>query len=137
MSGSYLGATESELRQKAESQRLAGYADQRRLFPHSGRLQIEPQSLVLEGWREIPRSAITDVRLTFTEVYPRSRGAGFRGNYASFGLFGSLGKPLVLGLRGDEPVYLLIDFQWLTGINRARQWAPSLQRWLAEGAGIQ
>ena len=54
-----------------------------------------------------------------------------RGNAASFGLFGSLGEPLVLGMNGRDPVYLLIDFRWFTGINQARRWAPVLQEWLA------
>lgn len=52
-----------------------------------------------------------------------------RGNYASLGLFGDLGKPLVLDLHDDEPVYLLIEFRWFTGINQARRWAPVLRTW--------
>jgi hypothetical protein len=40
-------------------------------------------------------------------------------------------QALVLGLDGEDPVYLLIDFRWFTGINQARRWAPVLQEWLA------
>jgi hypothetical protein len=69
------------------------------------------------------------VRLTFTDAYRRGQAAGIRGNNASFGLFGNLGKPLVLRLHDGEPVYLLIGFRWLTGINQARRWAPLLQTW--------
>lgn len=49
----------------------------------------------------------------------------------TFGLFGNLGKPLVLGIDGDAPVYLLIDFRWFTGINQARRWEPVLREWLS------
>ncbi len=137
MSDSYLGATESELIEATTSRRVIGAANQRLLFPHSGRWRLEPQVLALEGWQEIPRSEIRDVRLTFTEVYRRSQAAGFRGNYASFGLFGSLGKPLVLDLYREEPIYILINFRWLTGTNQASQWAPVLKRWLAEGVEVR
>src|SRR5580700_1633739 len=129
MNDSYLGATERELQDAPMSRRLSGYGDQRALFPHAGNIRIEPDRLVLEGWREIPRSSVADVRLTFTDAYRRGQAAGIRGNNASFGLFGDLGKPLVLDLHDDEPVYLLIGFRWFTGINQARRWAPLLRTW--------
>jgi hypothetical protein len=47
------------------------------------------------------------------------------------GIYGSLGKPLVLGIDGRDPVYPLIDFRWYSGRNEARNWAPVLQKWLA------
>ncbi len=129
MSDSYLGATEGELLGASLPRRLAAYSDQRRLFPHQGPLQLTRRTLVLGGWREIRREAVTAVRLTFTGAYRRSQAAGIRGNNASFGLFGDLGKPLVLDLHDDEPVYLLIGFRWFTGINQARRWAPLLREW--------
>lgn len=134
MSDSYLGATESELRDMPLSRRLSGYSNQRVLFPHAGQLRLEPRVLVLGGWRAIPRAAITDVQLTFTDAYRRGQAAGVRGNGASFGFLGNLGKPLVLGLRDDEPIYLLIGFRWFTGVNQARRWAPLLRGWIEEGA---
>jgi hypothetical protein len=134
VSDSYLGATEGELLGAPLARRLAAYSDQRRLFPHKGALQLTPQTLVLTGWRMISREAVASVRLTFTDAYRRGQAAGIRGNNASFGLFGNLGKPLVLRLHDDEPVYLLIGFRWFTGINQARRWAPLLQTWSrAEG----
>ena len=129
MSDSYLGATEGELLGAPVARRLAAYSDQRRLFPHQGALQLTPRTLVLGGWRLIRREAVAGVRLTFTDAYRRSQAAGIRGNYASFGLFGDLGKPIVLDLHEDEPVYLLIEFRWFTGINQARRWAPLLRTW--------
>ncbi len=129
MNDSYLGATEGELLGASLARRLAAYSDQRRLFPHEGILQLTQHALVLGGWRVIPREAVASVRLTFTGAYRRSQAAGIRGNNASFGLFGSLGKPLVLSLHDDEPVYLLIGFRWFTGINQARRWAPLLGTW--------
>jgi hypothetical protein len=78
----------------------------------------------------IPRAAISRVDLTFTSAYTRGQAARARGNAASFGLFGSLGEPLALGIDGEDPIYLLIDFRWFTGINQARRWAPVLQEWL-------
>jgi hypothetical protein len=129
VSDSYLGATEGELLGAPLARRLAAYSDQRRLFPHQGTLQLTQRTLILGGWRVIRGEAVASVQLTFTDAYRRNQAAGIRGNNASFGLFGNLGKPLVLRLHDDEPVYLLIGFRWFTGINRARQWAPLLQRW--------
>lgn len=129
MSDSYLGATEGELLGASLARRFAACSDQRRLFPHQGTLRLTPRTLVLGGWRVIPREAVAGVRLTFTGAYQRSQAAGMRGNYASFGLFGDLGKPIVLDLHDDEPVYLLIEFRWFTGINQARWWAPMLRTW--------
>ena len=129
MSDSYLGATETELLGAPLGRRLAAYSDQRRLFPHQGALQLTPRTLILGGWRVIEREAVASVRLTFTGAYRRGQAVGIRGNNASFGLFGDLGKPLVLGLHDDEPVYLLIGFRWFTGINQARRWAPLLREW--------
>lgn len=136
MSDRYLGATESELRDAPGPRRLAGYIDQRTLFPHEGLLRLEAQTLELEGWRDIPRSAVAGVRLTFTPAYTRWQAAGVRGNNASFGLFGSLGKPLVLTMHRDEPVYLLIGYRWTTGINDSRKWFPRLRRWIDEGVTV-
>ena len=134
MNDSYLGATEGELLGVPLARRLAAYSDQRRLFPHRGTLQLTQRALVLGGWRVIHREAVASVRLTFTDAYRRSQAAGIRGNNASFGLFGNLGKPLVITLHEDEPVYLLIGFHWFTGINQARRWAPLLATWsCAEG----
>ena len=129
MSDSYLGATEGELLGAPLTRRLCAYSDQRRLFPHQGPLQLTPHTLVLGGWRVIRREAVAGVRLTFTDAYPRGQAAGIRGNNTSFGLFGDLGKPIVLDLHGGEPVYLLIGFRWFTGINQARRWAPVLRTW--------
>ncbi len=129
MNDSYLGATEGELLGAPLARRLAAYSDQRRLFSHQGTLQLTPHTLVLSGWRTIRRETVVSVRLTFTDAYRRSQAAGIRGNNASFGLFGSLGKPLVLSLHDDEPVYLLIGFRWFTGINHAYRWAPLLRTW--------
>lgn len=129
MSDSYLGATEGELLGVPLARRLSAYSDQRRLFPHHGTLQLTPRTLVLGGWRVIQREAVASVRLTFTDAYRRSQAAGIRGNNTSFGLFGDLGKPLVLDLHGDEPVYLLVGFRWFSGINQARRWAPLLRTW--------
>jgi hypothetical protein len=129
VSDSYLGATEGELLGASLGRRLAAYSDQRRLFPHQGPLRLTPHTLVLGGWRTIRREAVASVRLTFTDAYRRGQAAGIRGNNASFGLFGNLGKPLVLCLHADEPVYLLIGFRWFTGVNQARRWAPRLREW--------
>jgi hypothetical protein len=129
VSDSYLGATEGELLGAPLGRRFLAYSDQRLLFPHQGILRLTPSTLELGGWRVIRREAVASVRLTFTEAYRRGQAAGIRGNNASFGLFGDLGKPLVLDLHDDEPVYLLIGFRWFTGINQARRWAPVLLTW--------
>jgi len=128
----YLGASESELRAAGRSTRLLAMADQRRLFPHQGTLDLGGASLSLGGWRTLTPSQVTSVELTFTDAYSRWMASGVRGGrYSSFGLFGSLGKPLVLHLNGEDSIYLLIDFRWLTGINSARAWAPRFTSWAA------
>ena len=129
MSDSYLGATEADLLGTPLARRLADYNDQRRLIPHQGTLRLTPPTQVLGGWRVIRREAVAGVRLTFTGAYRRSQAAGMRGSYESFGFFGDLGKPLVLDLHDDEPVYLLIEFRSLTGIHQARRWTPMLRTW--------
>ena len=107
-------------------------SDQRRLFPHQGGLELEGDSLSLGGWRTLTHSQVTRVELTFTGAYSRWMAGGVRGGRnSSFGLFGSLGKPLVLHLDGEDPIYLLIDFRWFTGINSARSWAPRITSWVA------
>jgi hypothetical protein len=136
VSEDYLGATESELRDAPLSRRSYGYGDQRALFPHAGQLHLEPRPLVLGRWRVLDRAAITSVDLTFTDVYRRGQAAGVRGNWASLGFIGNLGKPLVLGLAGGEPVYLLIDFRYFTGVNQARRWVPILRDWIRQAASV-
>lgn len=126
----YLGATDTELRQLSRPRRVRGLGDQRSLFPYQGLMQLQADALVLGGWREISRAAITGIDVAFTDAYTRFMAGGIRGNAASFGLFGSLGKPLILTLRDDEPVYLLLEFRWWAGTNQARKRAPSIERWL-------
>lgn len=132
---SYLGATRDELRSVRGAARLAAMSDQRRLFPHHGRIELRSDTLLLGGWRTIPRNRIADVELSFTDSYSRWMAGGARGGrYASFGLFGSLGKPLVVRLVDEDvPIYLLIDFQWFSGINQARRWFPAIAGWAAQG----
>lgn len=130
----YLGATEAELRGVRRFARLAAMSDQRRLFPHQGTIQLRQDTLLLQHWRAIPRERLASVELTFTTGYSRWMAGGIRGGRnASLGLFGSLGKPLVLRALDSDPVYLLIDFRWLSGINDARRWLPTISEWLANG----
>jgi len=129
----YLGASEDELRVASDSRRVLAVTDQRRLFPHQGTLTLTPEAIDLRGWRTLTPTQVTTVELTFTPLYSRWIAGGVRGRNASFGLFGSLGKPIVLSLLGEAPLYLLIDFRWLTGINKARAWAPRIAIW-ATGA---
>lgn len=136
MNDCYLGAYESELRAAPLSRRVRGYSDQRVLFPHAGMVRLEPRLLVLGGWRVIAKTAVTGVHLTFTDAYRRNQAAGVRGNAASLGFLGSLGKPLVLSLRDEERVYLLIGFRYFSGINEARRWAPLLASWIEEARPV-
>jgi len=132
---SYLGATESELRQAPGARRLVGLADQRRLFPHRGTMRLEPEALVLEDWRSIPRTAIETVEVIFTDAYTRFMAGGSRGNSPSLGFLGSLGKPLILTLADEDRIYLLLGFRWWTGTNQARSCAPEIQRWITGTSG--
>ena len=128
----YIGATATELRQMTGARRLRGLADQRTLFPHQGTLRLEPDTLVLEGWQRIPRTQVQRAEVTFTSAYTRFMAGGIRGNAGSLGLFGSLGKPLVLTIEDDESVYLLLGYRWWLGTNQARRRAPAIQRWITD-----
>lgn len=129
----YLGATESELRQASGGRRLIGLADQRRLFPHHGTMRLESEALVLEDWRSIrPRTTIEKAEVSFSDAFTRFMAGGSRGNSPSLGFLGSLRKPLILTLAAEDRIYLLLGFRWWTGINRARIWAPEIQCWLAD-----
>ncbi len=130
---SFLGATEQELESRP-SKRLIAMIDQRRLFPHRGLLSLEPEAIALAGWRDIDRSRVTSVELGFTPSYSRWMATGNRGRWPSLGWVASYGKPLVIGVRDEPPVYVLIDFTWWTGINESRKWLPRLTSWLI-GAG--
>lgn len=126
---SYWGATEDELRDGFRTKRVLALADQRRLFPHYGMLDLGEDLMVLSGWRQFTRTQVTGVELTFTGAYPRLLAAGARGNSPSFGAFGSLGKPLVLNVVGEVPVYLLLGYAWWSGINQNRKWYPLIAAW--------
>lgn len=128
----YHGATESELRDLSAGEKLLGWFVQQRLFPHHGILRLEHDRLVLESWMEIPRTTVERVSLEFTEVYGRFMAAGTRGNVPSFGWIGDLGKPLILyRMGGDESIYLQIDFKWLMGTNKNRNWYERLDDWIS------
>ncbi len=130
----YLGASEDELRAVRKPKRVLAMADQRQLFPHHGTLTVTSDALNLEGWMTLTPAEVTSVELTFTPLYSRWLAAGVRGRNASFGLFGSLGKPLILSVHAERAAYLLIDFHWFTGVNKARAWAPQIARWAEDGA---
>lgn len=126
---SYRGGAEDELRAGSRAKRVLALADQRRLFPHQGVLELGEDVIVLGGWRQLTREQVTGVELTFTATYSRLLAAGARGNSPSFGAFGSLGKPLVLEVVGEEPVYLLLGYTWWSGINQNRKWYPRIVAW--------
>jgi hypothetical protein len=126
----YRGATEDELRLAGNAKRALALADQSLLFPHQGLFELRDDTMVLGDWRTIARSQVTGVDLAFTAVYSRWLAAGARGNYPSFGAFGSLGKPLIVRIVDGAPLYLLLEFSRLTGINRNRKWYPLVVGWL-------
>ncbi len=134
---SYLGATEDDLQSARPSRRLVAMVDQRRLFPHHGLfgLDTETDALVLDGWRDIERSSVTSIEMGFTTTYPRLLAAGSRGRWPSLGWIGSLGQPLIVGIRDEPAVYLLVDFTWWSGINENRRWLQPLRKWWAEAGG--
>ncbi len=128
----YEGATEGELHDLSWEEKLVGMVDQRRLFPHQGTLRLEPDRIVLDGWLDIPRATIDAVDLAFTDVYSRFMAGGARGKFPSLGMLGDAGKPVIVRRTdGGEPVlYLLIGFNWVTGVARDHEWHDRLTRWL-------
>jgi hypothetical protein len=134
----YWGATELELDGVSRGGRLLAMSDQRRMFPHEGIFELTSNAIILGGWRAVERGRVAGVDLTFTPAYSRRLAGGVRGNAASLGIFGDLGKPLVIGVVGESPVYLLLGFRWFWGTNRNRAWYPTIAAWLAgpaTGAG--
>lgn len=126
----YYGAVESELTQARRTQRFLALADQRRLFGHHGQLELSADAAVLGDWMRVARSDITRIELTFTSAYSRWMAAGCRGRTPSFGVFASLGKPIIITTQGRERLYLLIRPRWWSGINDNRRWHPRLLGWL-------
>ncbi len=127
---SYRGATEDELRGASGPKRTLSLGGQGRLFSHHGVFELDEGVIVLGGWRRLTTSQVTSVELTFTAAYTRWQAAGARGNYPSFGAFGSLGKPLVLKVVDEAPLYLLLGYRWWSGANQNRRWHSVLTAWL-------
>ena len=126
------GATESELRSVTVPNHLIGLVDQRRRFFHKGLLRLESERLVLEGWREIPKSDVVAVRRTYTDAYTRFQAGGTRGGFPSTGFIGHFGKPLIIDTRDDDgPVYLLVDYARFLGSTRNKTWEATLRDWLS------
>jgi hypothetical protein len=44
---------------------------------------------------------------------------------------GRLGKPGLVGQAGEQPVYLLLAFNWFWATNHNRKWYPKLASWYA------
>lgn len=122
-----------ELQGASGPKRALALGGQGRLFPHSGAFELTDGVLVLEGWRRLTPSQVISVELTFTAAYPRWQAGGARGNSPSLGAFGSLGKPLVLGIADEAPLYLLLGYRWWSGVNQNRRWYPILAAWLDHG----
>ena len=132
-SADYYGATAEELRTRSAGRLLLGFLDQRRLFPHHGRLWVEAERLTLESWTEVPRRAVERIALEFTPAYTRFQAGGGRGTFPSLGALGTWGKPLLIGrTEGAPPLYLLLGFHWITGVTQNPAWYERLSRWLRE-----
>lgn len=128
----YYGAAEQELRGHSPPRRLTGMLDHWKLFPHHGQIRLEPDRLVLEGWVELSKPLIYAATLAFTNAYKRGLAAGLRGQGPSLGVL-TQGKPLILHLAGDRsPMYLLVDYRWLTGTNKNHIWHRLIASWLNE-----
>lgn len=128
----YYGATEKELRDISTSKRLIGLVDHRKLFPHHGQIWLEPDQLILEGWMEVSKPWIHAATIEFTDVYSRLLAAGMRGQGSGLGVLAG-GRPLILRrARGKSPIYLLIDYRWLTGTNKNNIWQQRISSWLNE-----
>lgn len=129
----YYGATEGDIRDRSIWSWLMviGFFRQGSLFPHHGHLWLEIERLVLEGWREILWSDVVKVTVGFTDIYTRFMAGGLRGQGPSLG-FIYHGEPLILYLtEEEEPVYLLIDYNWLTGTNQNHTWHRKILEWLS------
>lgn len=134
MSTTYNAATETELGDAEAGRRVLGLVDQRRLFPHHGRFRLEQDALVLEGWLEVPRTAVARIDLTFTERYTRVMAGGARGGFPSLGFLGDRGKPLLITRTDDEPLYLLLGYRWLPGTTENAAWLSRLRQWHSAAA---
>ena len=129
----YYGATEEELGTRSAGRMLLGFLDQRRLFPHHGRLCMEAERLTLESWTDVPRRAVERIALEFTPAYTRFQAGGTRGKFPSLGALGNWGKPLLIRRTdGAPPLYLLLGFHWITGVTQNAAWHERLSRWLHE-----
>jgi hypothetical protein len=62
------------------------------------------EAAVTDQYLGATESELRDTRVSVADVYRRAQAGGFRGNHASFGLFGGLGKPLVVTLSDGEVI---------------------------------
>ncbi len=125
----FYGATAEELKQKREAVGWRAWFDQRLLFPHHGEVILESRKLILNSWLTLNPEEITNLRLEFTPLYPRSLAGGVRGQFPSLGIF-SAGRPLILETVPVGEIYLLIGYKWLWGTTQNAKWLTMLSNWL-------
>lgn len=127
----YDGATAAELAPASRRRRAVALADQRRVLSHHGTLELTPEQLVLNGWRQLAPGDVVAVEQTFDQLYSRRLGAGVRGGFGSLGVLARLGAPIRLTLADGERLYLLVNFRWLLGVTDNREWCRRLRAWQA------
>lgn len=134
----YHAATVAELHRTPSLRRWVGAVDQRRLFPHRGRVELTSDVLSLGSWRRLTPDDVLAVAMEYLPEYSRAAAGGVRGGFPSFGLFSKVGAPLVLDLRTGERIVLLVGYTWWSGTTKDADWLPALEAFVSgRGAGSQ
>lgn len=124
----YLAATPEELHSRSSTwTRAGGLADQALLFPHSGTLTLDEDTLRLSGFRNLRPHDIESVEQEFISEYGRIAAGGLRGGFPSLGFFKRQGAPLVLHLTTGERIVLLLGFERVLGVTKNREWLDALR----------
>ncbi|PXX57378.1 hypothetical protein DFR70_11833 [Nocardia tenerifensis] len=128
-SGTYVGATAAELREKGTPDKAAGLVSQKALFHRRGKITLDTDTLVLSDWNDsgdliLRPTEITAIERKFTDLYGRFLG----------GLLDS-GKPLILHTVSAGEIYLLIDRKEFMETTRNKAWAQALLDWHTAGTG--
>ncbi|MGV9677344.1 hypothetical protein ACWDSJ_18890 [Nocardia sp. NPDC003482] len=126
-SGTYIGATAAELRDKNTPDKAAALVSQKALFHRRGKIVLDPHTLLLSAWNDsgdllLRPTDITAIERKFTDHYGRFVG----------GLLNS-GKPLILHTVPVGEIYLLIDRNEFLETTRNKTWAEALLDWQSTG----
>ncbi len=123
--GTYIAATDTELREAGFASRGIALLNQRVLFRHRGEASLRPGRLELRDWHRgesllVTPEDLTDVQRTFTKLYGRFVGGGSA----------EWGAPIILSRNENRPeLYLLFEHHAFLEKSTNVEWHLALLEW--------